>query len=458
MIEAIWKRGLVVAVLGPALLAPLPFGSQEIFWSALWVFPLAIGVLGFNPGKAARGEILVVLFLMALALAVAAVAVLQRTPGLWPENPIWRRAGSVFGADLTGRGGISVRWPWLDLLPAMLPALALVGGMTLPRPRWRSRQILRGIGAVGLAYALFWLMLYLRDPQAVLWRLKTHHVEVLTGTFLNRNMAAAFLGLAFVAAVLLVIDSACKRFEMRASGDEGRGLSGSQGGFFFDLTTILVCFATMSLTLSRAGLGLALLASAFAMVLRFRLLPSGISKVATRSAAALFVLMTVLFAALALNDLSVRIAETERVDAYRLEVYKASVRIIADHWPIGVGIGRFVDVFPAYRSDLMSASGVWDRAHNTYLQIGVEAGVPVLLGLLGLVALLYGTIVRASLRDGKPNILAIFGASAFLMPILHSLVDYPAQIPGYSIPLATLVGFVLVHTRAPRLLQKTEAP
>ena len=443
MIEKLWSRVLVGAVVVPALLAPLPFGSQEIFWSTLWVFPLALGVLGFNPSMASRAEKAVVALLLLLVLATAVVVVLQHTPGLWPANPIWQRAGAVYGSDLAGRGGVSARWPWPDLLPAILPALALVGGMALPRPRWRSRQILRAIGAVGFTYALLWIAFYLRDPQAVLWRLKTHHVDVLTGTFLNRNMAAAFLGLAFVSAVLLVVDSVCKRFEMRTRNGEGRGLSGSQGGFAFDLATILVCFATMSLTLSRAGLGLALFASSFAMYLRFRLLPPGISKIASRSAAVLFALMLVLFLALALNDLSARIAETARVDSYRLEVYKATLRMIADHWPIGIGIGRFVDVFPAYRSDVMSASGVWDRTHNTYLQIGAEAGLPILLGLLGLIGLLYGTILRAGLRAGKSNILAVFGAAAFLMPILHSLVDYPAQIPGYSIPLAVLVGFVL---------------
>ena len=47
------------------------------------------------------------------------------------------------------------------------------------------------------------------------------------------------------------------------------------------------------------------------------------------------------------------------VDQGRLETYRSTLRMIADHPWFGTGLGTFVWSFPAYRSDV-SMWGVWD--------------------------------------------------------------------------------------------------
>ena len=69
------------------------------------------------------------------------------------------------------------------------------------------------------------------------------------------------------------------------------------------------------------------------------------------------------------------------------ELVRAGINMIESHPLFGVGLDRFKAVAPEYNADLLRVGGRSYIAHNTYIQIGAECGLPVLLLFLALLAI-----------------------------------------------------------------------
>ena len=130
----------------------------------------------------------------------------------------------------------------------------------------------------------------------------------------------------------------------------------------------------------------------------------------------------------------------------RLETYRATLRMIADHPWFGTGQGTFAYAFPAYRSPNVSIWGVWDIAHNTLLEIAADMGVPiaalvVVAWIVVFAVLVYGARVRRSNR-----VIPVAGLAVAVLAVLHSLIDFSLQIPGYAIVALSLIGAGLAQS------------
>ena len=135
------------------------------------------------------------------------------------------------------------------------------------------------------------------------------------------------------------------------------------------------------MTGSRAGVLLSLLALVVAFIAFFRRhLPrrAGIAGALAGGAAVALVLLQLMGA-----GVSARFDLEGLADEGRLETYKATLRMIADHPWLGTGQGTFAYAFPAYRSPNVSLWGVWDMAHNTLLEIAADMGVPLAALVVG---------------------------------------------------------------------------
>jgi hypothetical protein len=430
-------------VLVPTLLAPLAFGAQEPEWTAAAIIPLAAAALFVDPGALSRTGQVALWLIVATALALTGLVAFQHYSGANFAHQIWREAGQAAGFPLTPHAGTSARLPLYDVLPGVAPMVAFVAGVGLGHHRIRSRSLLKAVAVLGSGYATLFLLLHYLEPNMVLWRQKTHHLGVLTGSFFNRNVAAAYLAIGFVAAIVLACHS------MLAVGRDSRRAASTQP-VLAAAGMAAVIFLAILLTRSRAGTALAILAATVGGLLTLRPALSSATLWGRRAIWIASVLCATGLTALAMGELANRFADTERVDEARFAVYRATLRIIADNPYSGVGIGRFGDAFPAYRSADIPAGGIWDRAHNTYLQIAAEAGLPFLMLALLPVLLVFGSFAGKALgrNAGSADIL---GFSVLMMPLGHSLVDYPGQIAGYSIPLTVLTGLLFSrrHTVEP---------
>ena len=84
--------------------------------------------------------------------------------------------------------------------------------------------------------------------------------------------------------------------------------------------------------------------------------------------------------------------------------------------------------------------GVYDRAHNTLLELAAEAGIPLaslvlIAWMIGVGVLVHG--VRTRLRD---RIIPAAALAVAALAGLHSLVDFSLQIPGFAIVAFGLLG------------------
>ena len=285
----------------------------------------------------------------------------------------------------------------------------------------------------------------------ILWREKRAYLGVLTSTFINRNTAAVYFGSCSVIWLLLL--SARFRSFM-ADGAVGwreaadQFLSAPPRAIFVPLTMLVTCLCAMFMTGSRAGVILSLLALivAFNLYFRRRLAAGGRSLMAFFGSGLAALILLQLLGEGVIDRLDARGA----TDEGRLATYRAILRMIAEHPWLGTGQGTFAVAYPAYRSSEVSMWGVWDIAHNTLLEIAADMGVPI----AALVALGWGAIfvtltygVRHRNRDLIVPISALVVA---MLAILHSLVDFSLQIPGYGIVAMALIGTGLAQSFSSR--------
>ena len=135
---------------------------------------------------------------------------------------------------------------------------------------------------------------------------------------------------------------------------------------------------------------------------------------------------------------STRIGEalTER----RLQLWHEALAIVAEHPLAGAGFGSFEELSATARSD---RDARW--AHNEFLQVGAEAGVPGLLLLIGLFVWGFArlSVEPASVRNALAGVaLAATGIAAS--------VDYVLHFAAVPLSAAVLLGAGVAPERKPR--------
>jgi O-antigen ligase len=124
----------------------------------------------------------------------------------------------------------------------------------------------------------------------------------------------------------------------------------------------------------------------------------------------------------------------------RVALWKDSVKLIRAHPWTGVGLGCFEIAFTNVQS--VRLTYVIDHAHNDYLEIAAELGLPCALLFFGGLFWIAVRTLQASLqaRSSLTRSLALgsfAGTSALLM---HSIADFNLYIPANSLVFAVVLG------------------
>jgi tetratricopeptide (TPR) repeat protein len=198
-------------------------------------------------------------------------------------------------------------------------------------------------------------------------------------SFFNPNLLAGYL--VMVIPVTMGVLSAISSSPRRLDGS-GKGLSGGTVSLLTALLTVALWLQLSALVLtgSRFGMGAFLIAAAIFLALGL------FWGVLTRefllrlALVGVLLLAVVWFSLPAAQRLTPQAATQEvHSGSFRIETWKGTLRMAWANPLLGVGLGAFEWRYPRYAS-----VGFTRLAHNSYLELMAEAGIPVLLLLLGL--------------------------------------------------------------------------
>ena len=113
----------------------------------------------------------------------------------------------------------------------------------------------------------------------------------------------------------------------------------------------------------------------------------------------------------------------------------------------GTGLGTFVPIFQSAESLDSIVPQYINHAHNDYLELVLEGGLPAACLLLAFLVLVVLAFIRSSSgRAMQRPIINLGAVSAILLMMLFSLVDFPLRMLALSAPFA-LLGATLLPTR-----------
>lgn len=419
---------------------PLPLGSNRpIVWfingmvTCLIVALFLAGELSGKPRPNLNWRAAV------LPLATLIACVLWMLVQIWPNvpavlrHPVW----SSLGTDLPGIPNTISANPsatWATLVQTVPAILLAVVAMRLGANRRHGRVLLAFMVGMATAVSVYGLgARYFGLPQIFLTS-SDNYEGYLTGPFISRNAAAAYLVIGLVGATAMIIESWARA--MRADGrgrerlDGARLLRASSAPFL----AFLIIAVGLYNTGSRAGV---LSGIAGILVVTIVSKRPGAS-IGRRNPTG--IILAVLFAVLVLSSQSLLGRFQEGLwDDGRLGVFRDTIDMITARPLLGHGAGTFVDSFQAFH-ERAPTNIIWNRAHNTYLQAAAEFGIPVFLVIaLTIVGVFVYMLSRLS-RQTETSVVAAAACGAIAAAALHSLVDFTAQFQAVGVTLAILVG------------------
>ena len=428
-------RGVPAALLAVALmLAPLPFGSVTLGW--LTVLRIAIAVLAFG-GLLALPDLRMLHPLRGSLAAVAALAGMAALQGALWSTP-WTTTLSPYGSQQAALG-------WLFVGAAVVAG----GGTGLNRSH---RPVLLGGLIGGLLLQLFIGVQLWRAGASRLWGVDMPGTAArLRGTFVNPDHLATLLEIS------LACIFAWSWWALRSSWRPGLGLRTSVSIWAPPLGLWFVTILGLALTGSRAGL----MAAGFGTAAQGVLLAVG-SRRSLRWAPAGLLLFAAGLGYVAFTNFEAGFGRWVGTSSYQVTygqrrfAYEAAVELWKRFPIVGTGLGSFRDAFPLTQPPEL-AGGLWDHAHNDWLELLATGGlVGVVILLAGLAATMLG--LTRTLRRGRRSAdraVALAALGAIFSIGVHAVFDFGLTMPANQLTLAVLVGAGLC---APRRRRQTAEP
>ena len=443
---------------GVVALVPLPFGSDTLLAAAFWCIILAAACIAIAVSvETIRTEVLWLLGgigIIVLSYAFVLHEQLAVHPWIATPNPIWAKTSRLLGVHLTPSVSITRGEPFFALGPPLSCILALTCGLLVGTDRVRAQQLLQVIAWSGAAYALYGLLSHFLDPTAILWREKKAYLGSVTGTFINRNTAAAYFGSCAVVWFALLLDQLRQHLKMRKivwRAVPERVLTDTPRNLIIYFSAWFLCLMAMFLTVSRAGVLLSLLALVITFVLYFRrdLPPRSGVWIALGGGAIVMLVLLQFMGGLVSHRLNMQ----GLADEGRFSVYRSILQMIGDHPWFGTGQGTFAWAFPAYRSSQISMRGIWDIGHSTPLELASDMGLPLAGAVVVGWLVVFWILFRGILTRRRDTIIPLAAFSTSLIAVLHSCIDFSLQITGYAVVILALAGTGLSQsfgTREPK--------
>lgn len=201
---------------------------------------------------------------------------------------------------------------------------------------------------------------------------------------------------------------------------------------------LLVLFVlTILATGSRAGLILGLLALSIGLLLVRREIKRALGRYPTWAfpvlvaGAATMIVVVVMVSVAADRAVSIsRVLAVDPAQDMRSRGLPTVLGMIRTYFPFGTGVGTFDPMFRIHEPFALLKFTYFNHAHDDYLEVVLDAGLPGLLTLVAGLSWWAWASVKSWLNVGdKDDALPRLGSAILLLVIVASIFDYPGRTP-----------------------------
>ncbi len=380
----------------------------------------ALGILAFHRDAFLtfwKNSPLPLRILTALSLLLPALFLIPLPQAVWgglPGRDLVAQSLEAIGSGGWRPASVDPARTLVALTGLIVPLTVLAVGWTIPRRHLMTVGWL--IVALGLAcFALGVLQVLSGGNSAVIFA-ERGPTGLLYGTFANRNSTGVFLVGALTLAALLPLPLARPH----------------PAGLPVRLGICALLLLAVVLTRSRTAFVLAAIPIALGLARAFWAWRgaqsgggSGRGSLAVFAGIALAVIAIGSVVAIAPGRIGETIERFEATDDARVYIWEDAAYSADRFWPVGAGMGTFDEVFQVDESLEFLTKRRAGRAHNDYLELAIEAGIPglgIAAGWLLLVGWLSWKAGRSQFRWPA------WGCGALLLAVaLQSITDYPLR-------------------------------
>lgn len=418
-------------------------GSPQGVWGAAILQLLAIALIAWallerrEAGLARPDKQLLVL--LGLAILLVIVQLMPLPAGMWTRLP--GREFVVEGFELLGIAPPAMpislsRYDSVATLLALLPPIGMLAA-TLVLRAYSALLLAAALIAGALAGVLLGILQVSSPfPEQSPWYLyRVSNFGVATGFFANSNHMAALLlvTIPFIAAVGATI---------RGRTDDVRARSAGLAVVFSGLVLIIL---GLVLNRSLAGYGLGVPVVLASLLILFGMPARWTAATAVGSVLAGIAAIALLWTSpigTQFNDLGASTSVTSR-----RQIAATSLALAGEFAPLGSGLGTFPKLYQLKEDPNTVDQFYVNHAHNDYLEVAVETGLPGLLLILAFL-LWWGMSVWRMLRSPASDHFASAGAVASAAILMHSMVDYPLRSAAISAVFAMSLVLILQSRRS----------
>lgn len=398
------------------------------------------------------------LFIMTAAIvALPLFHLLPLPPAIWIGLP-----GRSLVVEIDKAASLGEIWRPISMVPSatwngfyslFVPLAVLLLGVQLNRSDlFRLLPLILGLGLL----SGFWgLLQTIGDPEGPLYLYRITSNGSAVGFFANRNHQAILIAAMFP--MLAVYASA---------GIETYEKARFRG--YVALAAGIVLVPLLLVTGSRAGLVVGVIGLLSAAAL-YRQPTVSIPKKRVGKKLNISWLIVV-FVMILLGGLTIimsraeafqRIAAPDQIEDLRFQMWPFIVEMAWKYFPVGSGIGSFVEVYKIDEPDLLLSPNYVNHAHNDWLEIFMTAGLPGLLigaiAFAGYVKVSFGAMFQG-IGSRSDLSFARLGTVTVAIMALGSIGDYPLRTPFltcvFVIVLLWLVPQSKRQTRVDGVLDK----
>lgn len=298
--------------------------------------------------------------------------------------------------------------------------------LTLVDSAARLRKVVVAISVFGFIYAFFSVLQSVLSPEKI-YGIYGRPGASMFGSFVNRNHFAAWMEMAIALPLGLLFSGAVPKDKRLLYGTAvalmGASIiaSGSRGGLVAFLAQVIaLSLMTYASGKHKLGLRIALAAGLIAVVVGGAVFVGGETSLS-------------------------RLADAQTASGTnqdRSHIWSVSMAMIREGMPFGVGLGAFGTAYTRY--DKNSGLERVEQAHNDYLQVITDAGIPGALIGIGFFYLLYRTGRRSlAAENDQRRAIGVGSLAGIIGVLIHSAFDFVLHTTAVSMFFLLLLAVLV---------------